>query len=394
MAPWMKKYTPKSASEIPQDDVGMIKDFIVNYKKQKKKGLLLYGPPGSCKSSSVYAIARELGLEIIETNASDSRSKKSIKGTIGEAMVQQSLFFKGKIILVDEVDGLSGTKDRGGIPEMVSLMQESAFPVICTANDPTPKKFSKLRRACKMVEFAALSMSHVLAALKTICDKEGIAYDESILRTISRRCGGDLRAAINDLETICVGGVMDKEIANLLGDRDQTEQIEMALLKIFKTVDPQIALRSLDNVKEDLDKVLLWIEYNIPHEYKKPEDLARAFEHISRANIFKARIMKRQHWRFLTYIATLLTAGIATAKDEKYPGRIEYKQTTRLLRIWQSKMKNQKRNSIADRISERTSCSSSKARTEVLPYLRFMVKNGMVPDLGLEPGEIAWLKAN
>ena len=52
-----------------------------------------------------------------------------------------------------------------------------------------------------------------------------------------------------------------------------------------------------------------WIEENIPEEYGK-EDLEKAFDMLSRADVFRGRIMRRQYYRFMVYQIAFLTASI------------------------------------------------------------------------------------
>jgi replication factor C large subunit len=259
-----------------------------------------------------------LGYEIIEVNASDFRNKDKINSIIGNAIKQMSLFATSKIILVDEIDGLSGSKDRGGISEITKLIAESSFPVLLTANNPWDNKFSSLRNKTEMIEFPSLDYKDIFKVLKRICDKENISYEDDTLKTFARRCGSDVRAAINDLQTFTNDKKLTKETLEELSDRNKTEKITSALLKIFKTTDANIARNALNNIDEDFDKVMLWIDENLPKEYIIPEDLARAYDKVSKADVFSRRIRRRQHWRFLIYINALLSAGIATAKDEKY----------------------------------------------------------------------------
>jgi len=167
--PWLVKHAPKKVGDIPQpEQIDKLRNFITDFKKQKKKAALIYGPAGTCKTCSVHAIANELGLELIEVNASDSRNKDSINEKIGNALKQQSLFFSGKIVLIDEIDGVSGNKDRGGIPALVALIVKSAFPIVMTSNDPFNKKFSSLRTKSLMIEFPALNHVAVFEVLKEI----------------------------------------------------------------------------------------------------------------------------------------------------------------------------------------------------------------------------------
>ena len=203
MKPWIVKHTPKCSDDIPQSkSAKSLKSFIKDFKKQKKNAALLYGPSGSCKSCAVHALANELNLEIVEVNASDARNADQINAKLGNALKQQSLFSKGKVILVDEIDGVSGNKDRGGIPALTKLIANSAFPVVLTANNPFDKKFSTLRTKSLKIEFPSLDYLEIYNVLKNICTEEKIKFEDKALKALARRAGGDLRAAINDLQSL------------------------------------------------------------------------------------------------------------------------------------------------------------------------------------------------
>src|SRR3989338_6137191 len=122
------KYTPKNISEIQGQDsaVSALVNFVKDFPK-RKRAALIHGPVGSGKTSAVHAIALELDYEIIELNASDARNKDSLLEILGPAMSQRSLFGKGKIILVDEIDGVAGNDDRGGISELATLIETTKF---------------------------------------------------------------------------------------------------------------------------------------------------------------------------------------------------------------------------------------------------------------------------
>ena len=78
------------------------------------------------------------------------RNKLQLKETLKPAIEQQSLLKKGKIILIDEVDGIVG-EDRGGVQELTDLIESSEYPIILTANDAWTKKLAPLRKKCVMV---------------------------------------------------------------------------------------------------------------------------------------------------------------------------------------------------------------------------------------------------
>jgi replication factor C large subunit len=398
--PWIKKYEPNNLNEIIGQDnaVNQIRYFANNYSSSKKKAALLYGNSGTGKTSSIHALAKELNHEIIEMNASDFRNKEGINSIMGNAMKQRSLFFTSKIILIDDIEGLSGQKDRGGLSEVISLIEKSIYPIFITVLNPWDQKFNSLRNKCEMIEFNEIDYKYVFLVLKKICDNENIKYNEDDLKIFSRRVGVDLRAAINDLQTLTNNNIIDSETINEITQRNKTETIKNALFKIFKTTDSKISLEAIENIDEDHEKLMLWIDENLPKEYIKPNDLSLAYDKISRADVFNGRIKRRQHWRFLIYINALLSAGISTSKDEKYKTIIKYVPTQRILKLWKANMKYQKRKSIAQKIAPLIHYSQKDTMSKVLPYLSLMMsrdnefskKTSEVFELNKE--ETDWLK--
>ncbi len=401
MKPLTDKYAPKKPSEIAGqgDNLALLHAFVQGYKRQKKKAALLFGPSGTGKTSAAYAIGRQLNLEIVEVNASDFRNADGINTILGGAMKQQSLFSMGKLILVDEIDGLAGNQDRGGIQAMVKLLENSAFPVILTATNPYDNKLSPLRSKSMMLEFSALDTNSISGILKGICTHEGIPYDEHSLAMLARRAGGDARAAINNLHVISiVAGGVTKEAVEELGDRDKTESIITALQKIFKTTSASIALSAFDMVDEDANEQLLWLDENLPKEYTKTADLARAYDALSKADIFSRRIRRWQHWRFLVYVHALLSGGVAVAKDQKNPQFVEYKPTGRILKLWWAKQKSMKKKAIAAKIAAKTHSSVKDIITSTMPYMLYAFKQSkdfqqnFIHEFDLDEEEVEWMR--
>src|SRR3989338_7629984 len=400
MQPLIHKYIPKTTKEIfgQEDVIKQLSNFIINFKREKKNSALIYGPSGTGKTCSVYAIANELGYEVIEVNASEFRNAEQINLKVGNAMKQRSLFAKGKVILVDEIDGLSGHQDRGGIQAITKLIEISTYPVILTATNPFDNKFSALRSKSAMMEFKPLDYLSIFKILKVICGNEKINHDDELLKALARRAGGDARAAINDFQALTQGKKeITKESLEELSGREKTENIMSALNKIFKTTDLKIAISAFDNVDEDLDQQLLWIDENLPKEYTKPEELAHAYEMLSKADVFSRRIRRWQHYRFLVYINALITAGIAAAKKEKNKNLVEYKPTGRILKLWWAKQRNAKKKAIAEKIALKTHSSKKDILKSTMPYIPIMFKNkemgkNLTEELGLNPEEIDWIK--
>lgn len=404
---WTVKHTPKKLSQIKGQDnsLNLLKLFINNYARQKKKAVLLYGPTGTGKTLAVHLIAKEMNYEIVEVNASDLRNSEQIEQVLGNAIKQKSLFYAGKLILVDEIDGIAGREDKGGLNTLGKLIDESTFPVVMTSNsefesntDDFDRKFSALKKKSQLIEFRQVDIISLANILKEICKEESIKCDENAVSMLARRSAGDVRAAINDLQTL---SMQDKKIElqdlTILSDRKQTETIKQGLLKIFKTTSPEIALSAFQD-EDDLDQIFLWLDENIQKEYTAPEDLANAYDALSLADVYRKRIMRWQYWRFLVYIRELLTAGIALSKKEKYQKMVEYKETSRLLKIWIYGNKNLRRKQIAEKIAGKLHVSKKEAFRYVVPYIKLTYKNdgdfarNFEKEFVISPEEIEWLK--
>ncbi|MFQ3275449.1 MAG: replication factor C large subunit, partial [Candidatus Nanohaloarchaea archaeon] len=115
---WVQKYRPESLSDYrgASSEKEELKEWAENWETGDKP-VLLHGPAGTGKTSLVEALANDLGYEMVETNASDVRTKSKLKTELKQATQQKSFFGGKKLILVDEVDGMSAT-DRGGTKEL------------------------------------------------------------------------------------------------------------------------------------------------------------------------------------------------------------------------------------------------------------------------------------
>lgn len=373
---WTQKYRPLTAKDLCGIDssVEKIKNYIANY-KPGAKALLINGPPGCGKTSSVYAIANDLKLEVFELNASDDRNKDSIIATAGSAMQQGSIFGTKKLILLEEVDGISESEDRGGITELVNLIPKSRYPVIMTANDPWDRKFSNLRAKSEIVTFNTPTYISLTKALEKITEIEKVTATKEVLTAIARRNGGDFRGAINDLQMMSAGKrTVEEKDLDILGDRKKTESMMNALMRILKTLDPNVALSAFEDVDENIDEQILWLEENIAAEYTEQNDIKEAYDKLSKADVFRGRISRWQHWDFLVYVSALTTAGIALSKKEKNPKFISYKPTTRILKIWLANQSNARKKSISQKIAAKIHSSTKEVYSD-FDYYRMLFSN-------------------
>lgn len=393
---WQEKYRPRTVKDfIGQEEVKhKLKDFIKNFKEQPKKALLLYGCPGCGKTSIVHVIAKDLNLEIIELNASDFRNKEQIQERVGNALKQQSLFSKSKVILIDELEGVSGHEDRGGIQELLRLIEDTSYPIIMTCVDPWLEKLRKIKSKSINIEMKPLMPGDLIKILYSISQQEKINIEPEFLKQLALKTKCDARAAINDLQVLAVlNKKITKEDLDLIDLREKDETVFNALQKIFKTRNSRGAFDNVQN--HDIEDLILWIDENLPLEYKGTE-LERAYEILSLADMYRGRIIRRQHWRFLAYIYDFITQGISLAKKQDKISMIKYKMPTRILKIWMIKQKQLQKKAIAEKLSKKIHASKKRAMEE-LDYLKLSLTtpkqiNSFSQELRLEEKEVEWLK--
>lgn len=382
-----EKYRAKCFLDIRGQELAIdklkafIKTFSIN-----KKAALLYGPAGTGKTSLAYALAQETGSEILELNASDLRNREQLEKILKPATEQQSLTAKNKIILVDEVDGIS-IADRGGLPELLSLIEKTHFPMVITANDIWQQKFNLLRQKAELIQLKNLPYSIIFSIIRDVSEKEGLEIPLETLKSIAIKARGDVRAALNDLQS-----VIELNKPGELDERDKEDDIFNVLRRVFKEKSSPRLLEVYDTVNMPLDDIFLWVEENIPNEYKGSE-LQRAFDLLSHADVFRGRIHRQQHWRFLVYENALLSAGIASAKPEARNGFTSYKRSGRILKIWLNNQRTAKKKSISIKYASLCHISIKRAMHDFPVIKQIILSNNKIQkQLKLEDDEIEYLE--
>jgi len=377
--PWVEKYRPRKLSEVVNQDEAKkaLLDWINSWEKGKpnKRAVLLAGPPGIGKTTLAYALANEKGYEVLELNASDVRTGERIRQVIGGSMKMGSLFgFRGRIILFDEVDGLNVREDKGGLAAIIELIRESTWPIIMTANNPWDPKFRELRDEAEVIQLKPLDEDDIMTILRRICNNEGIKCEEDALKLIAESSGGDVRAAINDLQAVAEGKkVVTKDDVTVT---ERAHQFDM-----FKVLDKVFHARRFDEARSvtflpsfDWENYYPWALDNVPSVYAKSVDaLSDALDNLSLSDVVRGRIVKTQGWELMPYMLELMTAGIALVRNKpplarfvrlSFPERIRLMARTRESR--------QLRDTLINRLRIELHASSSEVSLYYMPLLRLM----------------------
>jgi len=395
--PLFEKYRPKRFPEIIGQDLAIerLKYFIESFNKgtAKKKAVLLHGPAGTGKTTLAYVLANELGSEIFELNASDLRNRQKLDEVLKPSTLQSSLFSKaGKIILIDEVDGVTAT-EYGGLSELIMLIEKTKFPIIITCNDVWQSKFNLLRSKCEVISLKEIPYPLILKFLEDIIKSENKIVNETLIKEIAAKSRGDLRAALNDLQSVLYEDKTEiQKETREIDLREKSQDIFNALREVFKIRATEQTLNVFDMVNMETDQIKLWLEENIPAEYRG-ESLAKAFEALSKADIFKGRIHRQQHWHFTVYENFFLTAGISVAKGNKNLADkfTRYNAPKRILKMWLINQKNQKKKSIAGKFAELTHTSKKRAQKDF--FLISMIFNeNFLKEIDLSEDELAYIQ--
>lgn len=374
---WTEKYNPKNFNEVlgnakAKDEISDWADFWLN--NQPQKPLLLVGPPGTGKTTLAHLAAQDFA-DSIELNASDKRSYDIILNTVGEASATGSLFNQGlKLIILDEVDGIHGTDDRGGIRAISKIIKEGHHPLIMMANDPYSKRIKSLKSKCQVINIRKVHTNSIVALLKRICIKEGVEFEEHVLRTLAKRSKGDLRSAINDLEIMARGKEsITSDDLEIISQKDEVHNIFDSVRTVLKSKNPG-RIKEAMRVEANPAFILELVTENIPREYEKKHEIEDAYEMVSQADTYLGRAFQTRHYGYWKYSYDLMSLGVALSKDETYKKFARFANSSVYTLLSKSRAKRDLRDRVADKIGEKTH-SSRKVIKEQFPYLEIMFQD-------------------
>lgn len=386
--PWTTKYRPKTLADVA-GNAGAKEAFVAWVKswgqgRSSKKAILLHGPPGTGKTVTVEAVARDLGLDLVEINASDSRTGDQLRKIAGGAVAQGELFGRSRLVFLDEIDGINLAQDTGAISALIETIEDAKCPVVLAANDPWDPKIRPLRDHCLLIEFRRLGVRDCLVYLKKLSASEGIDADEQALRLIIDRNNGDMRSIVNDLQTFTTGRKkLTYADVGWLAWRDRKESIFDALSKVFSSKTCAQARRAVDTIDIDLDMFFEWIYENTPLQLTDPQDLVKAMEALARADLVLARVKRRQVWQLFPFALDQMTAGVAMSRERTKPAWVPMRFPSRIMSLSRTKKERAMRLQIGAKIGAKTHLSSRAAEKQFLPYVSFISQNKpeMIPGL-------------
>jgi len=397
---WVEKYRPKKIADVigNEEAKASFVEWLRN-RRRLKKAALLYGPPGVGKTALVNAAANEFGFRIIEMNASDTRTEKTINkvakpATSFTGLDRFSTDVKGNLLFLDEVDGVAGREDRGGIGAIVKIVEESRIPVIMAANDPDLEKIRPLKKVSVLIRFQQVRIPLVIAVLQKICEMEKVEAEFEALERIAQNSKGDVRSAINDFQSLSEPNkILTLQDTMSLSFRNKDVSMDQTLRGFFSAKSVAEAASLLSRSGVDYDDFLLSVSDNLPRRYTISSELAKAYDFVSRADLFRGRI-GMEHWHLLKYFFNSMAEAAAVSPESYKPFEF-ISPPIRIITLFWTKGKRTMLDSICTKIGKQCHVSRVTAKNDFVPFIKIIMekhKSSQIPAwLKLEPAEVDYL---
>ncbi len=378
---WTESHRPGSVKDMAgqKKAVDDVRAFLSSWKQGT--GLIIHGPTGTGKTILVEMLAKERGDFLVQLDASEKLTGKNIEDMLSVASKQRTLFHKGKLILLDEVDCLSGRSDRGASGGIVKIISESKFPVVICVNDIKEPKLKPIKKVCKAVRFDKVERQDMISFMKKVAKAEGLDVTDDVLLNLARWSDGDMRSALLDMQMLSLGGKnVDEEKFLSLGFRERKKGMEDVIMGLMRTPSLKANRMAMWNADADSDDLFLWFESNLFRTTDDPEFIADAYDKLSRADIFRGIVSRQQNWRFKAYMSDIV-AGVASLRKGDFIKPAQIRTPDRIIMLSQARFRNAGIEPVVAKIGKKYHCSLKAARSEYLPYLRFMAGRGLgVPD--------------
>jgi replication factor C subunit 2/4 len=247
--PWVEKYRPTLLKDVVGNE-DAVSRLAVIADEGNMPNLILSGPPGIGKTTSVLALAHALlgpGLfrdAVLELNASDDRGIDVVRSKI-KMFAQKKVTLpagRHKIVILDEADAMTQGAQQALRRTMELYSSTTRFALACNASS---KVIEPIQSRCAVVRFGRVTDEQVLRRLLVVARKEGVAYDDQGLAAIVFTADGDMRQALNNLQATHSGFGYVSE-ANVFRVCDQPHPVLVAsMLRSCREGDLDSAARGL-----------------------------------------------------------------------------------------------------------------------------------------------------
>jgi replication factor C large subunit len=370
---WSEKHRPKQTIDMVGNEESRksFVDWLVKWKKGVKP-LLLVGPPGIGKTTLAQLAAKEFGYDLIGMNASDVRNKSNIEELLSPLLGNTSLLGK-PMIFIDEVDGIHGRADFGGVEALLRILKEPTVPIILAANSDDSDKMKNIKKTAKTIYLKPVPPRLLKLYLDKILKDEGTKLSPGTIIKIVVECRGDIRSLLN-MAQAQLGGF------DVSPDKSfETLDIEAGINAFFKAKTKQEVQSVLYSLKIDPREKINAFYSSIITSSLSNKDLAKLLDVISEADVLYGKIMRTQEWRLLRYLDNILLKLYSENLSVQFS---QYNLSWQLLNKirWDGKLIK----SLVANLAQRFHVSQSTISTFYFPYILFLIQNKKL-DLEINP---------
>lgn len=336
-------------NETSENIKNILREFELNKNNLLfKKGVYVYGEPGTGKTTFVTNILKELDYDVIKYDAGDIRNTSVIEDITKHNMSDKNIMslFNKKIkkiaIIMDEIDGMNNG-DKGGINSLIKLIRPkktkkqkvekvSMNPIICIGNYKVDKKIKELMKVCNVIELKRPTEKQVIS----IIDLLFINVDMEIKNNILSYVQGDLKK-LNNIYKIycnkpdCFNSKIINNIFQIKSYNDDTKKITNKLITQYYTLEDH------NNIMNETDRTsvgLLWHENIIDVFEKMDKNITiplyiSQLENICFADYIDRITFQKQIWQF-----NEMSSLIKTFKNNKlFHENFKFKNKTKMNEI-------------------------------------------------------------
>lgn len=284
--------------------------------------LLLIGPPGIGKTTLVHTLSQQFNYDLIELNASDNRNKIGLQNRIMPIFHNAGLFGRKMLLFLDEVDGISGREDTGGIDSLITIMKEPTIPVIMAANTKNTK-IKDLAKICKVIELNSIPPRLLMIFLDHILKQENekLSPDEKV--SVVNNSKGDIRSMLNNAQSKCAGynsihsETFEIDIAEAINGYFSMSELEEAKKFLSQAdaayIDPRFGM-STEERRKDMINALFSSIVSSPIDL---DGLADALDVLSKIDVIVGRIGQNRYWRLMKYLDVMIAYGLFSSTRQK-----------------------------------------------------------------------------
>ena len=305
-----------------EDEVEKMKDDLRNFDLNKsnpllKKGIYVYGEPGTGKTTFVINILKELDYDVVKYDAGDIRNKSIIDTITKHNMSDKNIMsmFHKKVkkiaIVMDEIDGMNNG-DKGGINTLIKLIRPKKTkkqkleevtmnPIICIGNYHIDKKIKELMKVCNVVELKLPSQPQIVTIVKSLMP----SLEDSLLQNIIKYVQADLRklnsiANIYNKKQSMLKNEIIQNIFQIKSYNDDTKKITQKLINQPFTMEEHLTLM---NETDRTIVGLLWHEniIDVLGKMKKEQSIPfylNILQNMCFADYIDRITFQKQIWQF------------------------------------------------------------------------------------------------